>query len=257
MLGCRNSRCAGRGAALSVALALVVPAAGAQGATAAIAGRVLDARSRAPIPGAIVTLASVRRPPVTVDSTGRFVHAGLAAGSHRIEVRAIGYAIGAWVVVLAEGDTARGLELALDPREYVLPAVDASADAPPLHRGLRDFERRRATGQGIFVTPEEIARRSPTTIGDILRTVPGVTTACDRVTGCYIRMLRAARSCRAEIFVDGVSATLVVQAETPAIDVVAVEVYRSASETPSEFGRLERTCGVIAIWTRAGHVDRP
>ena len=127
----------------------------------------------------------------------------------------------------------------------------------PTSRGLRDFERRRSSGHGYFVTPEEIERKGPATLGDLLRGVPGVTTACDRVTGCYIRMMRAPRGCRAEIFVDGVSATLVVQAETPATDIVAVEVYRSASETPSEFGRLERTCGVVAIWTRADHVERP
>lgn len=257
MPGHSHRHVATRSATLIVAVALGTTGAGAQRETSVITGRVVDARSHAPIPGAAVGLGSSRRPPVVVDSSGRFVHAGLAAGTHRIEVRAIGFAPGAWIVVVAEDDTVAGLQLALHPHEYLLPAVDATAEAESRNRGLREFERRRASGQGIFVTPEEIERRRPHTLGDILRGVPGVTTACDRVTGCYIRMLRAARSCRAEIFVDGVSATLVVQAETPATDILAVEVYRSESETPSEFVRLERTCGVVAIWTRAAHVERP
>jgi hypothetical protein len=240
-----------------LAFAFATTAARAQRETAMIIGQVVDARSRAPIPGAVVDLASARRPSVVVDSTGAFAHDRLAAGSHRIEARAVGYQAGAWVVLLAEGDTVRDLRLELQPREYELPAVEATAKPPPPSWGLPDFERRRGLGQGLFVTPDEIERKRPTTLGDILRTVPGVTTACDRVSGCYIRMLRAGRGCRAEILVDGVAATLIVQAETPATDMIAVEVYRSAAETPSEFVRLERSCGLIAIWTRAAQEQGP
>ena len=230
--------------------------AGAQRDIGAIRGQVVDARSLAPISGAVVVLAARPDRPAIADSGGRFEHSGLAADTHRIEARAPGYAPRAWTVVVREGETLNDLRLELHPREYELPAIEATADTGTRNRGLREFERRRASGLGIFVTPEEIERRRPVTIGDIMRLVPGVTTACDRVTGCYLRMVRAPRGCPAEVFVDGVSATLVIQAETSATDVLAVEVYRSPSETPSEFSRIERTCGTILIWTHAGHMER-
>lgn len=230
--------------------------AGAQRGSAAIRGQVVDARSLGPIPGAVVIIAPSPHPPAIADSGGRFEHAGPVADTCRIEVQAPGYASRAWTVVLREGERLDDLRLELHPREYELPAVEATADTGTRNRGLREFERRRASGHGIFVTPEEIERKRPVTIGDIMRSVPGVTTACDRVTGCYLRMVRAPRGCPAEVFVDGVSATLVIQAETSATDVLAVEVYRSASETPSEFSRVERTCGTILIWTRAGYRER-
>jgi hypothetical protein len=37
---------------------------------------------------------------------------------------------------------------------------------------------------------------------------------------------------------------------------VAVEVYRSLGETPTEFLRLNSSCGVVAIWTRTGNTQR-
>lgn len=242
-------------AALVLAAAVVTSAAGAQRETATIMGRVIDARSLTPIMGAVVASSSTTSPSVVVDSAGRFALTGLAAGSLRIEARAIGYALGSWLIMLAEGDTLSDVRLALHAREYVLPAVEATADAVPADRALREFERRRASGQGVFITPEELERERPVTLADVLRGVPGVTTACERRTGCYIRMLRA--GCRAAIFVDGFPATYATPPNTLASDMMAVEVYRSLSETPNEFLRLDNNCGVVAIWTRTGNVQRP
>ncbi len=247
-------------AARATALLVIATSGGAtaraQRGPAVIRGQVVDARSLAPIPGAVVHIAASPHPPAVADSGGRFEHSGLIADTCRIEVQAPGYAPRAWTIVVRESETLNDLRLELHPREYELPAVEATADTGTRNRGLLGFERRRASGHGIFVTPEEIERKRPATIGDIMRSVPGVTTVCDRVTGCYLRMVRAPRGCPAEVFVDGISATLVIQAETSATDVLAVEVYRSASETPSEFSRLERTCGTIVIWTRAGYRER-
>jgi hypothetical protein len=238
------------------ALRIVTIADAQQPETAAITGWVVDARSLTPIPGAVVALKGGGRPPISVDSMGRFVQTGLASGSHRLEARAIGYVVGSWMIVLVEGDTVRDLRLALHQREYVLPAVEATADAVSPDRDLREFERRRASGRGVFITRDELEQERPATLADILRTVPGVTTTCERTAGCYIRMLRAPRGCRAEVFVDGFPATLSTPPNTLAGDMVAVEVYRSLGETPTEFLRLNNSCGVVAIWTRTGNTER-
>ena len=39
---------------------------------------------------------------------------------------------------------------------------------------------------------------------------------------------------------------------TPVIGLIAVEIYRTVTETPLEFLRTDNTCGTIVIWTRKG-----
>ncbi len=38
----------------------------------------------------------------------------------------------------------------------------------------------------------------------------------------------------------------------PVIGLIAVEIYRTVTETPLEFLRTDNTCGTIVIWTRKG-----
>lgn len=249
-------RCAvGSGAAAITLMAIpLASAVVAQQETAAIMGRVVDARSLAPIRGAVIVVTA--RPPMPVDTTGHFAQVGLGPGAHRLEARAVGYTIGSWIIILAEGDTLSDVVFGLEPSAYELPAVTTTAEAVSADRGIREFERRRASGVGVFIGPQELERERPTTLSDILRSIPGVTTVCERNVGCYIRMLRAPRGCRAEVFMDGFPATLSTPPNTAARDILAVEVYRSLSETPSEFLRMDNTCGVVAIWTRTGHTDR-
>ncbi|MGH7676723.1 MAG: carboxypeptidase regulatory-like domain-containing protein [Gemmatimonadales bacterium] len=230
-----------------------VPAALSQQGTSAILGRIVDRRTQAPIQGAVVTLPGLA-PSATADSSGGFVQAGLAAGLYTLEARAIGYGMGSWTIELAEADTLRYV-FALDLVEFELPAVVATGESVPADRALREFERRRAAGRGVFITPQEIAQRQPRTLDELLRNIPGVRTVC-RPSGCAVRMTRTARPCRPEIFMDGLSATLAVPANAPAGDFIAVEVYRSLSETPDEFLRADNQCGVIAIWTRTGQSPR-
>ncbi|MGH7645358.1 MAG: carboxypeptidase regulatory-like domain-containing protein [Gemmatimonadales bacterium] len=226
-----------------------VPAALAQQGTSAILGRVVDRRSQVPIQGAVVVLAGMGTG-ATADSTGGFVQFGLAAGLYTLEARAIGYSMGSWTIELADADSLRYV-FELDLVGFELPAVVATGQAVPADRALREFERRRAAGRGVFITPEEIAQRNPRTLDELLRNIPGVRTVC-RPSGCAVRMTRSARPCRPEIFMDGLPASLAVPVNAPAGDFIAVEVYRSLSETPSEFLRADNQCGVIAIWTRTG-----
>lgn len=227
----------------------LVPAALAQQGTSAILGRVMDRRSQTPIQGAVVVLAGTAVG-TTADSSGGFVQSGLMAGLYTLEARAIGYRMGSWMIELAEGDSLRYV-FELELVGFELPAVVASGEAVPADRALREFDRRRAAGRGVFITPEEIAQRNPRTLDELLRNIPGVRTVC-RPSGCAVRMTRTARPCRPEIFMDGFPASFAVPANAPAGDFVAVEVYRSLSETPGELLRADNQCGVIAIWTRTG-----
>src|SRR5690348_5503448 len=85
--------------------ALVAPAASvaSQEETASVIGQLVGRVTRAPIEGATVVLVSTGAV-ATSDSAGRFRYAGLSPGEHRLEVRAIGYAKGAWTVRLLAGE---------------------------------------------------------------------------------------------------------------------------------------------------------
>jgi hypothetical protein len=237
---------------LATGLALATPVV-AQDKSAVIQGQVVDRRSQAPVQGAVIVLAGTS-PRTTTDSAGRFLHGGLAPGLYTLEARAIGYSPGSWVIELAAGDSLRHV-FELDVVGYTLPPVVVRGEAGPAHRGLREFERRRGSGRGVFITQQEIEQRRVATLDELLRNVAGLRTVCTR-TGCAVQMMRAPRGCQPDFFVDGFPATHATPPNAPAGDIVAVEIYRSLSETPSEFIRPDSRCGVIAIWTRTGASQR-
>jgi len=65
-------------------------------------------------------------------------------------------------------------------------------------------------------------------------------------------MSRAPRQCKVDYVVDGFPATNSSSPDMATIGIVAIEVYRTLSETPLEFLRADNVCGTIVIWTRSG-----
>lgn len=227
---------------LAVALELPASATAAQQATASILGRLVERETRAPIQGATISLLGTGAQ-TRSDSAGRFRYTGLPPGAHGLEVRAIGYMKGAWLVRLDEGEELHH-DFELDVLSYEVPGVVVEA------RGqLGEFERRRASGMGYFLTGDEIERRHAMTLTDLMRGVPGVQTSCGRGS-CVIQMSRLPRGCRPEYYLDGFRASFSVGPDFPITGIYGIEVYRTASETPVEFRKPELRCGVIVIWSR-------
>jgi hypothetical protein len=232
------------GAALSCA----TPCA-AQDPTAAISGRVVDSLAQAPIVGAQVAILGTNRL-ASSDSGGRFTHAGLKAGPYVFQIRAPGYQVRTWVLRVGQGEVV-SQDFELPPVAYLLPPLTREGTPGMMAGRLRDFERRRAAGRGVFITEEEIRRTEAATLSDLLRTSAGVRVTCNSV-GCTAQMTRAANAqCRPDFFVDGLSANFSTNANLPTVGIVAVEVYRSGSEAPVEFLRAYTACGAIVIWTRS------
>src|SRR6185436_19953819 len=63
----------------------------AQAMQGTVAGRVWDAETAQPVPGAVVTLPELNRT-AAADDSGRYVLRGIPAGPHRITIRFMGYA---------------------------------------------------------------------------------------------------------------------------------------------------------------------
>jgi len=215
--------------------------------TATISGVLVSRDGRLPIEGGRVAVLGTAIVAAS-DSSGRFVLTGVPAGVRVLQARAIGFAVGSWLLELSEGQ-AFSDTLALENRVVTLEAVTAVAD-PNDWRSEAAFDRRRASGDGYFVTREDIAQRRAQSVADLMRQVPGLITLC-RAGNCRIMMMRSTRSCSPEYFLDGYPATLSTGANFPVGigSIRGIEVYSTASEAPAEFQRIGLRCGVIAIWT--------
>lgn len=241
------SPCRRRAALLLVALlAAALPAAAAQVPAGTVGGTLVAQDSRAPIEGARVTILGTALATST-DSLGRFEFSVVPAGVRVVQARAVGFAVGSWVVQLTVGQVFRQV-LELESFAVEMPGVTVSGEDRTGWRTEAAFEARRQRETGYFITREEIAGRRAETLTDLLRGVPGVMTTC-RGRNCQVLMSRATRSCSPEYFLDGHQATFSTGPSFPIIQIRGVEIYRSSSEVPAVFQRFALRCGVIAIWT--------
>jgi hypothetical protein len=188
---------------------------------------------------------------VLTDTTvaGRLLAVSLPTDRVTIETRALGFSPD---TTLLDVGRAGGSTLRIELADVVrLPDVEVKDAA---YRGrLGEFERRRATGKGTFLTREDLRRKGQNRLVDALRGVRGLRVDC-RAT-CYIRMIRST-NCEPRIYLDGFPSDN--QAVfTPILDVGGVEIYHGPSETPGEFLGSNSMCGVIAIWTNAGPPGPP
>jgi hypothetical protein len=220
----------------------------AQQAPASVDGTLLDRTSRTPVDGARIAILGFSLTAAS-DSAGRFVLVGLPPGVRVLQVRALGYATGSWLLQLAEGQQLVG-EFELERREVPVAGVTIVGAAERGWRTEAGFEQRRHEGRGFFITREDIRGRRANTLTDLLRVVPGVMTTCRSGT-CVVYMGRSTSQCRPEYFLDGYPATLSTGPNFPinVVGIRGVEVYRDPSEAPSEFQRPGIRCGIIAIWT--------
>ena len=218
----------------------------AQARPGAIVGVVVNAQTREPVEGALVSLRFTARSART-DSSGRFDLPGLTAGPGLVQVRAIGYRVGSWAVRLSEGDTVNAT-LSLEPVPLELSDITVKAARDNDWRSADAFDRRRAQGGGYFVTEEQLKEQRPVTLVEVLRTVPGVSTQCD-YHNCRVWMTRAARGCSPEYFLDGFPATFATGPSFPIEHIRGIEIYNDVFSAPIQLQRPNMQCGVIAIWT--------
>jgi hypothetical protein len=136
-----------------------------------------------------------------------------------------------------------------------LSAVTVTGGATRRALGLRDFDARRAIGNGIFVTRDEITARNTTRLTDVLQNKRGIRVVRLRsgVSGVRFASYSHTRSsCAPHVWIDGQWARDLEVDELPATDVEAVEIYETLASVPFEFTPQGSAipCGTIVIWTR-------
>lgn len=257
---------------LSVVLFALPTEGGAQRPDARLTGIVVDKVNGAPVAEAVlVNLASGRQ--FTTDSSGLFRFDSLPMGIVRFIVRAKGFPSEPLIVALARGEAMeRRIELdstaagaaaratvaaksRVDPGAgQLLPKVSVEAK-PSLGTRFENFERRRATGAGHYVTREEIEKGGFSSLQEVVRGMRGVTVECGGGLGCHIRMVRAPMQCLPEYVVDD-NVDNSFGPGIPVRDIEALEVYTGPTDVPGEYAGRNAGCGVIVIWTRSGPPKR-
>ncbi len=260
-------------------------------------GRLLDLISEEPIEGALLTLRSAEGTPVRAvmsDEEGRWAFEAPRPGVFYVEAARIGY--DPWVagpMEIREGDDLNSV-FHLRRRPIELEPIVVSARTMRRNLELAGFYQRQRSDFGQFLGPEDIDRRQAPRLTDLLRGLPGVNVVSMGTGSVGARSVELRGSnlsmggvCRPRIFVDGILYSFGDSRpkrlfETPATEseeeileridqglslddigppssIAAIEVYRSASQVPVQFGgtSAQTLCGVIVVWTRRGTVRTP
>ena len=215
-----------------------------------------------PISGARVTVWGTGVEMVT-NADGAFALGTLPGGTHTLEVRAVGFAPARQPVDIVPGSQGAA-EVELTNLGIILDTVKVTAQRVYVSRRLFDFERRmrmgferrKRTGMGRFIDEEEIERRKPTLLTDLLRSVPGVYVEPSVWGGDDVLMRGNAglglAKCRPDLIIDGsrllIDETYSVNSLVWANEVRAVEVYSQSLSVPAEFQSVSG-CGALVIWT--------
>jgi hypothetical protein len=223
---------------------------------ATVTGRVIDADNR-PVEGARVQIEQDALTATTAKD-GTFRISGARAGTRTITARKLGFAPVQKTVDLRNTE-ARNVNFKLDKFVPVLETIEITARQ---NQGLESngFNARRRRGEGDYITPEEIARRSSPRVNDLL---PGVSflrfkrlpNGKDSVIGRPSAVGGTSGCVR--YYVDNVP--WVSTEDTPdefyhPSEIGAIEVYRPQLVPPQfmAFSRTGELCYVVVLWTKSG-----
>ena len=222
--------------------------------TSSVRGHVRDSAGK-PIPYATVVWGEARQVVSTTDS-GTFELHDIPAATTRFTVRRLGYVPVDFDLELRPGrlkPVVVNLIPVAAPLSEVSVATHSDVDSDE-YRAARfaatGFVARMARLPGYFIPPDEVERRRPTYVSDLMYGVPGVTMV-GRPHTASLYYVSSSQRCRMQLYLDGHPATdgddLV-----PGSDIKAVEVYTSLTSAAEKFlpSPLKGYCGSIVVWTR-------
>jgi len=214
-----------------------------------IVGGTVEDTLATPVAGARVSIVGLGGHGVSEDD-GSFRLASVPPGAHVLVVRRIGFRPESVSVTVAAG-TVSELRVRLSPNAQWVAPVVIDARSAKYSGFLRAFYERRDRGAGVFFTAQDIEKRNPRLVTDLLRTIPG--TQFTPGAGQNVVTFRG-RGCPPLVWIDGNAATLA-YLDPDLFDphsLAGIEVYKGAATVPSVLmgPRGEGSCGVIALWTK-------
>jgi hypothetical protein len=210
---------------------------------------------------------------VATGANGRFRITAVPAGQYLLTVRKFGYHPMVKIVDVAAADTLR-LSIFLNPAPTALGKVVVTGKSRSPR--MAEFEKRRETEQGQFLTEEAIAKRNTPSATELLRAFTSIDVkmypgaggqmqyfAMSRrsgLTDVYKLPIRrkgieeTVQGCPMQVYIDGVPMPTPFSLDllpSPR-NLAGVELYSGPATTPPQFGGADRRCGVILVWTKDG-----
>jgi hypothetical protein len=236
-------------------LGVVAPARGiarhdfAVGGTANIRGRVTGPNAQ-PVPSVRVGLAG-REQLVESDSSGAFSFLNIPAGSHTLEVRALGFAPEQRRVDLKHGaDTT--LTLRMTSVKRVLDTIRVVGERV-YDRDGSGFLRRKQSGLGYYMDEQSIARDGASDLYSLMRRAPAIHIEQQGFRRYLMLRDREGGYCVPAVFLDG---QRLMGDQVSDLDLIVrprelrgVEIYRGFN-SPPEFSNALNECGTVVMWTR-------
>jgi hypothetical protein len=225
----------------------------AQGVAPSYRARVLgvfDIRSGDPIEGVEVTDLGSGTWALTT-KTGTVSLAFLPEGESTVRIRKLGYAPATRSIRISPADTAP-ITLILSPVINVLPDV-VTRDSSPRHisPGLRDFEERRKTRLGQYITEAELRKSDGRELSDVLRRFTGANIRCTTRTPrqCVVQSARIVDPCPYVVYLDGIRVSDTNLLMYQVTELAAVETY-TGTTAPAQYSDRRGNCGVLLLWSR-------
>ena len=254
MIGSHSRTAARSGRVRLIVPVLLLPAlassASAQ-SVGAISGTVRDSAG-VPISGVEVVL--LQRPgAVYSDSLGVFRFANVPSGKRALHFRRLGFEPKSLDANINDGQTL-GIKVVLDPFATEIEGMTVE-ELTRKRQLLSDFYDRMSRGFGHFITREQIEKRNPMNLSDMMRMIPGarlVPLAGSNQSTLRFNRAQIGHDCPPQYWVDGVKTYNLNIDDIVPSDVEGIEIYPGASTVPPQFKTRECTtiCGVVIIWTR-------
>ncbi len=204
-----------------------------------------------PIVGASVLVADMG---ASTNADGEATVEGLRPGRYRVRVSFVGRitreiaarldAPGPWGVIVELADNPISLG------DVVVEARDLSSS-----RMAADgfFDRLDGAGSGTVLTVEDIERRAPILLTEIIRGSAAGVRVRRGPSGPVATAQAGGAECQMAVYLDGTYYAFASENldSVSARDVVAVEVYPRTAQVPLQYNRLGQSdgCGVILVWT--------
>ncbi len=244
---------------------------------AVLTGLVREDATGRPLSGVEILVEGSDRNTVS-DKAGEYAFKSVPRGLQVVLFRLVGFRPFRIRVELGEGAVTR-LDANLVPFAIRLdPLVVTGEPKQPRGMGREAFEERRRLGFGKFIDSLELRRSEDRRLSDLLRGHNGIVIVQNRFavsarTGCYMQIIYdeqtvyspamyappvpvpAAATSRATRSARAISSATPFDINTFQVSgLEAVEVYRSLSDTPLQFGGAAAGCGTLVLWSRRGGV---
>jgi hypothetical protein len=208
-------------------------------------GAVTDSALR-PVGDAVVSIVGTSIAVIT-GPNGRFLITGVPAGRYTIQVRKIGFEPIAASVESERSDT---LHVAFSLQSAVPVLAGVRVEGERLGPAMREFEDRRARGEGQFITQADITKRNVVFTSQLFRPLLGVV-----IKGTLLNRRHGLSECPMTFYVDGVKIpSVLIDKDLPSPpNIAGIEVYTSTATAPLQYRSTENGfCGVVLVWTRVG-----